>query len=352
MSALIISPILNYALKNWASDIHICEWNPLTFRIHWHLITKTESWVIDSTKIKGILSELENNNNKAVDFFLEWHDADFAYIHEDWTSFRVNAFYKRWKMAFVLRVISSKVTPLESLWLPNSVSKITSLKQWLVLITWPTGSWKSTTMVAILDYINKNRSEHILTIEDPVEYIFTNDKSIFSQREVLHDTNSFSSALRAAMREDPDIIMIWEMRDKETVKAAIELAETWHLVISTLHTSSAVQTITRLLSFFPSDLQNSMRAKLSDTLMWVISQRLIPKANEVWRIWIFELMFMTVWIKNLIRSWDLNQIQGSIETGMKNWMIEMKKYADNLEEKWLVKKEDYMDYFKEDNVGF
>ena len=348
METQIINPIIDYALKVWASDIHITEWKPLTFREHWHLDIKTDSGVIDNVKIKTILLELLNNNKEVAEWFLKWRDLDFSYLHFDWTSFRVNAFYKLWKMAFVLRVIASEVTPLNVLWLPESVSKITTMKQWLVLVTWPTGSWKSTTMVAILDHINKNRSEHILTIEDPIEYIFTDNKSIFSQREVWNDTKNFPSALRAAMREDPDVIMIWEMRDEETVRAAIELAETWHLVISTLHTSSAVQTITRLLSFFPEEGQNSVRSKLADALVWVISQRLIPKAQEKWRIWIYELMFMTTWIKNLIRSWDLNQIQWNIETWMREWMINMKKFADELADKWLVNREDYMNYFKED----
>lgn len=348
MTTLIVAPILDFALKLWASDIHITEWKPLTFRVHWDLNIKTESWVIDNFKIKRILLELLNNNKELFDWFIQLHDLDFAYIHSNWLSFRVNAFYKLWKIAFVLRVIWSEVTPLEVLWLPESIHKITSLKQWLILVTWPTWSWKSTTMIAILDHINKNRSEHILTIEDPVEYVFKDNKSIFSQREVWNDTNTFSSALRASMREDPDVIMIWEMRDEETVKAAIELAETWHLVISTLHTSSAVQTITRLLSFFPPNLQNSIRSKLADWLAWVVSQRLIPKAKEKWRVWIYELMFMTNWIKNLIRSWELVQIQWNIETWKRDWMINMKKFADNLAEKWIIKKEDYINYFKDD----
>jgi twitching motility protein PilT len=149
------------------------------------------------------------------------------------------------------------------------------------------------------------------------------------------------------MREDPDIVMVWELRDPETVKAALELAETGHLVISTLHTSSAVQTITRLLSFFPLNSQNAIREKLADSLKWVLSQRLIPKVWW-WRIWIYELMFVNTGIKNLIREWHLNQMQWNIETGMKYWMITMKKFADNLRDQWLVLEKDYINYFRED----
>lgn len=348
MSNLTIAPILNYAQKIKASDIHITEGKPLTFRINWKLVVKTEAWTLDLLKVKQILLELLNDDEKLVNSFLSGKDYDFAYVHTDWSSFRVNAFFKLWKISFVLRRIATDVTSMEDLWLPKSVNVFTELKQGLLLITWPTWSGKSITMISILDKINKTRWEHILTIEDPVEFIFKDDKSVFSQREVWRDTNDFKKALRAAMREDPDIVVIWEMRDEETVKAALELAETWHLVISTLHTSGSVQTITRLLSFFPSDEQNSVRDKLADNLKSVLSQRLIPRADWEGRIWIFELMFVTSGIKNLIRTWVLNQVQWNIETWSKYGMITMQKYADNLRDQWLVEEKDYIRYFKED----
>lgn len=349
MENSLLSKILDYSIKYSASDIHITQWKPITYRIDWNLIIKKEAWVIDFNSIKIFLDELLNNNQVNIKKFNEWHDLDFAYIYKDSMSFRVNAFYKLWKISFVLRRIWSDVISLEELWLPESINKITSLKQWLVLVTWPTWSWKSTTMISILDHINKNRTEHILTIEDPVEFIFKDNKSIFSQREVWVDTESFHSALRAAMREDPNIIMVWEMRDEVTVSAALELAETWHLVISTLHTSGSVQTITRLLSFFPSWYQNVIRDKLSNNLECVLSQRLIPKANGGWRIWIFEVMLMTLWVKNSIRNWNLSQINSIIEVWKKEWMVSMKKYAQYLEAKGIIKKEDYKNYFVEEN---
>jgi twitching motility protein PilT len=150
------------------------------------------------------------------------------------------------------------------------------------------------------------------------------------------------------MREDPDVIMVWEMRDKETVEAALELAETWHLVISTLHTSSAVQTIIRLLSFFPLESQNAVSEKIASSLQWIISQRLIPRANWIWRIWIYELLISNTWIINQIRMWKINQMQSSLETWARDWMITMKKFAEQLHEQWLIKKEDYIHYFKAD----
>ncbi len=180
-------------------------------------------------------------------------------------------------------------------------------------MTGPTGSGKSTTMVSIIDQINATRKEHIITIEDPIEFIFSDKQSIFSQREVGRDTNSFVSAIRAAMREDPDIVMVGEMRDKETVEAAMNLAETGHLVFSTLHTSGSVQTINRLIQFFEPDIQNQVRIRLADSLLGVLSQRLIPRANGGGRVGIHELMYITPAIKNLIKSGDLIQINNNIE---------------------------------------
>lgn len=259
----------------------------------------------------------------------------------------MNAFYKLGRISFVLRKIASEARTIEDLWLPRWVEKFTKAKWGLILVTGPTGSWKSTSMISILDAINKTRREHILTIEDPTEFIFKDDKSIFSQREVGKDTRTFATALRAAMREDPDIVMVWEMRDKETVEAAVELAETGHLVISTLHTAWSVQTITRLVNFFHPELQHSFRYKLWDILFWVLSQRLIPKVWG-WRAWIYEVMMMTPGIRNLIRSWDLVQINNAIEMGQSEWMIAMRTYADNLRDKWVIKEEDYINYFMDD----
>jgi len=345
----ILPNILKYSIEKKASDIHISWGKPLTYRIKKHLHTMESAWTIQEVSMKIILLELMHNNKERVKDFLEKKDADFAYIHEEsWTSFRVNAFYKLWKIAFVLRRIESEPLDFSELWLPEWVEKFIKAKQGLILITGPTWSGKSTTMVSILNEINKRRAEHIITIEDPVEFVFKSDKSFFSQREVGNDTESFSTALRWAVREDPDIIMVWEMRDRETVEAAMELAETWHLVISTMHTSWSVATITRLINFFPTDIQNSVQYKLGDILTGVLSQRLIQKADGNWIIWIFELMHMTTWIKWLIKEWDFNQIKQNIEMWKKDGMVLMLNYAEKLEEKWIIKKEDYINFFKDE----
>ncbi len=340
--------ILKYSIDKKASDIHISGWEPLTYRIKKKLYTMDSAGIIETESMKLILHALMHDDQERINNFVKNKDVDFAYQHESGTSFRVNAFYKMWRLAFVLRRIESEPLAFDQLWLPEWVSKFLTEKQWLILVTWPTGSWKSTTMVSILNEINRMRSEHILTIEDPIEFVFKGDKSIFSQREVWNDTHSFTSALRWAVREDPDIIMIWEMRDKETVEAAMDLAETGHLVISTMHTAWSVETITRLVNFFPTDIQNSVRYKLGDILSWVLSQRLIQKADKSWIVGMFELMHMTTWIKWLIREGELIQIKQNIEMWAKDWMILMKKHAEDLESKWIINKEDYIDFFQDE----
>lgn len=202
-------------------------------------------------------------------------------------------------------------------------------------------------MVSVIDRINENRGEHIITIEDPIEFIFTDKKSIFSQREVGKDTDSFVSAIRAAMREDPDIVMVGEMRDKETVEAAMNLAETGHLVFSTLHTSGSVQTINRLIQFFSPDIQSQVRVRLADSLLGVLSQRLIPKIGGG-RVGIHELMYITPAIKNLIKSGDLVQINNNIELGTQEEMITMRNSADKLRDAGAVNEADYIGYFTND----
>ena len=219
-------------------------------------------------------------------------------------------------------------------------------KQWMLLVTGPTGSWKSTSMQSMLNYVNDTRVEHILTIEDPIEFIFKDNKSVFSQREVWVDTLSFPNALKAALREDPDIIMIWEMRDMETIEAAMHFAETWHLVISTLHTSSAAQTISRLISTFPSDQQDQVQSRLADSLIWVLSQRLVRKADKKWRVWIYEVMIVNGWVRNIIRTWDVWQMWNAMLSGRSEWMVLMKDYADTLEKEWVIEESEYAWFFK------
>lgn len=347
MEHSILEKILDSAIKKWASDIHISEDHEIYFRIAGELEWLHSSWILRNEHVKNILVELLGNNIDLYNTFCAKKDMDFAYIKEGGTPFRVNAYYKLWKISLVLRQIASISKSIDELWLPTWVKKFTKLKQGLILITWPTGSWKSTSMVAILEEINANRKEHIITIEDPVEYIFENKKSIISQREVGRDTESFTSALKSALREDPDIVVVWEMRDKETVSLALELSETWHLVFATLHTSGSVSTISRILSFFPSEIQDSVRYRLGDALFWVLSQRLVKKADGIGRVGIYELMIATSGIRNLIKNDDLTQVEAQIEMWSQEGMVLMEQYAERLYMKWEILKEDYINYFKD-----
>lgn len=344
-SSLTLESLLAHAIKIGASDIHIAELEHLAFRVHGELGKLIASPVITPAQCAGLMNELYHGDMLKVASFKERRDADFAYVSADGTPFRVNGFYKLGKLGFVLRRIEREARRMEDLGLPAGVDKILTAKQGLFLITGPTGSGKSTTMVSVIDKINEARREHIITIEDPIEFIFTDKNSIFSQREVGRDTESFVSAIRAAMREDPDIVMVGEMRDRETVEAAMNLAETGHLVFSTLHTSGSVQTINRLIQFFHPDIQTQVRVRLADSLLGVLSQRLIPKAEGQGRVGIHELMFITPAIRNLIKSGDLVQINNNIELGSQDGMITMRNSADKLRDAGTVKEEDYIGYF-------
>ncbi len=344
--------LLAYWIRKVASDIHLAEWDYPAFRVYWRLWKLEQAWIFSKEIMYRLSEELFKWDNNKIKEFYEKRDVDFAYVSRDGTPFRVNGYFKLWKLGFSLRKIEREPKKMEDLWLPEWLEKVIKAKQWLFLVTGPTWSWKSTTMVSMLDKINETRREHVITIEDPIEFLFKDKNSIFSQREVWRDTYSFVSAIRAAMREDPDIVMVWEMRDKETVEAAMNLAETWHLVFSTLHTAWSVQTINRTIQFFNPDIQSQVRVRLADTLIWVLSQRLIPSYNsewqQTWRVGIHELMFMTSWIKNLIKSWDLIQINNNIEMWTSEWMITMKNSAYKLEQQWIIKSEDYMWYFTND----
>lgn len=218
-------------------------------------------------------------------------------------------------------------------------------------MTGPTGSGKSTTLVAMLEEINNRRAENIITIEDPIEFLFTDKKSIFSQREVGRDTDSFVAAIRAAMREDPDIVMVGEMRDSETVEAALNLAETGHLVFSTLHTAGSAQTISRIIQFFSPDAQKQIFNRLADSILGVLSQRLVARSDQPGkRIALFELMIANSGIKNLIRTGDMAQINNAIQMGRSEGMIPMYTYAQDLEQKGIIKREDYIGYFTHQDI--
>src|SRR6266545_2520553 len=294
------------------SDLHITTDTPPQIRVHGHLtrLSMPELSPSDSKQlIYSVLTDLQKKR------FEETMELDFSFGIKGLSRFRCNVFTQRGAVAAVYRVITETIRPFSELGLPQVLATLAERPRGLVLVTGPTGSGKSTTLAAMLDKINMERHEHILTIEDPIEYIHKHKNCLVNQREVHSDTNSFSNALRAALREDPDIVLIGEMRDLETVEAALKIAETGHLTFGTLHTNSAAQTINRIIDIFPAGQQSQIRTQLSLVLEGIVTQTLLPRADGKGRIVGLEILIPTAAIRNLIRDDKLHQIYGAMQTG-------------------------------------
>jgi twitching motility protein PilT len=318
MAELMIEDLMEQLVEMGGSDMHIQAGAPVYFRVSGKLGPVGEEPLSPQECQKLIFSMLNNTQRKELE--QNW-ELDCSYGVKGLARFRVNVYKERGCYAACLRALSSKIPNFDQMGLPEIVREISHRPRGLILITGPTGSGKTTTMAAMLDLINRTRAEHILTIEDPIEYVFPNIKSLFHQRQKGEDTKSFANALKAALREDPDVILVGELRDLETISLAISAAETGHLVIGTLHTSSAAQTIDRMLDVFPPEQQPQIRAQLSNSLVAVFSQCLVPKKKpkpgEYGRILAQEIMVVTPAIANQIREGKTAQIYGSIQTGSK-----------------------------------
>ena len=262
---------------------------------------------------------------------------------ENWR-FRVNGFHQRGTVGIVCRVIVSKIPKPEDLHLPPQILQLTTKQQGLILITGPTGSGKSTSLASMIDFINRNRAEHIITIEDPIEYVHNNIMSLIEQREVHSDTHSFAAALKYALREDPDVILVGEMRDTETIAAALTAAETGHLVFGTLHTNSAPQTIDRIIDSFPSHQQNQIKLQLSSVILGIISQRLLPTVDGKGRVAAFEILVGTPPVQALVREGKTAMLQSQLETGAKDGMITMQKSLETLYSEGKISLEEMQSY--------
>ena len=287
-----------------------------------------------------ILRQLFKNNPQRFDKFLADKEADFAYVSKDGTAYRVNSFLRTGRIGIVMRKINSVPRILDEIMFQNTADSIKknilASQKGLFLVTGPTGSGKSTSIVAMLEEINKTMPYNIITIEDPIEYVFQAKKSLVSQREIGHDTWSFDNAIKSALREDPNVIFVGEIRNTETAEAVLDLAETGHLVFSTLHTNSATATINRFLSFFPSDMQNGVVERLGDALSGVLSQTLVKRKDGQGRIAIFELLLNNNAVRNNLKKREIEQIQNIIETSSQNGMITMKQYAKKLLDRQVV----------------
>ncbi len=318
--------LLDEAIAKKASDLHVAVGVPPILRVDGKLGAVTGQEVLgpdDTRKLaESIMTEPQ------LERFLEQRDIDFSFGYQA-MRFRANVFFERGSVAASLRLIPKEIQTLESLKLPSFLEKFTLPTQGLVLITGPTGHGKTTTISALIKHINDTRREHIITIEDPIEYIFEHKKSVIQQREIGSDALSFSAALRAALREDPNIVVLGEMRDLETIETALTVAETGHLVFATLHTNNAAQTADRIIDVFPPHQQTQIRSQLSNVLLGIVSQRLLPRASGG-RIVAAEIMVANAAVRNLIREGKAHQLNNIIQTSAAEGMIGLDKILAEL----------------------
>ena len=318
--------LLTVARQN-ASDLHIAVGRRPTIRVDSVLIPLTKEAILTREDAEGLVFALLTEDQKAR--FLQLKQLDLSFNFEDKARFRVNVFFQRGFVAAALRLIPAQIKTIEELNLPPLLHDFTNLNQGFLLVVGPAGHGKSTTLAAILDEVNHKRTDHIITIEDPIEYMFAQDQCIVSQREVGQDTTSFHDALRAVLRQDPDVLMIGEMRDPETIATAMTAAETGHLVFSTLHTNSASQTIDRIIDSFAPEQQGQVVSQLASTLIGIVSQRLIPRVGGG-RVPALEVMLTNAAIRNLIRERKMYQIDLVIETSVQEGMMSLNRSLINL----------------------
>ena len=308
-----IMKLLIVAKNHKASDLHLNVGTKPKIRKNGSLIDVEETYNLTSEDVESMACSILSDNNKSI--LLSSGDVDFAY-DMDGFRLRVNISKERQGFFIAIRILSKEIPTLEGLNMPKVINQLASLKRGLVLITGATGSGKSTTLAAIVDYINTTRKEHIITIEDPIEYIHTHKNCIVSQREVGRDAGSFEKALKSSLRQDPDIILLGEMRDLQTTQAALTAAETGHLVFSTLHTNGAIDSINRIIDIFPHEAKEQVKSQLSSTLQGVVTQRLVKKEDNSGRVAALEIMIVNQGIKNLIREGKSHQINQVIQTNI------------------------------------
>ena len=353
-----IDRYLEMMIEHDASDLHFCTGCKPIFRKDGSIVRMRED-VMDSDKVKSFLYEIMPKVNEEE--YNACHDTDFAYELFGQGRYRVNIYCDHRGMCGAFRLIPSEVLTFEQLKLPEGLKALCDLSKGLVLVTGPTGSGKSTTLAAMIDHINKSRTDHILTIEDPVEFVHGTHRCLINQREVHTHTESFARALRAALREDPDIVLVGEMRDLETTHIAIETAETGHLVFGTLHTTTAISTIDRLIDQFPSGQQQQIRTMLASTLKAIIAQNLLKKKGGG-RIAVFEILMVNPAVSMLIRESKNSQIMSIMQTGQKLGMTILNQELARLvkedlveaDEAWrkAVDKEGLLKDFESNNIAF
>lgn len=329
-----LTNLIQFAHEKNASDLHLCANRKAYARIRGQLIPLTKT-VLSAESLNTLLLPLLDNPNKEI--FNQYHAIDFAYtlnFAKDSLRIRAHYFQSLQGLTAVFRIIPTEIMSLKDLYAPEMISKVLRQKNGLILVTGATGSGKSTTLSAMIHEINQQEEKHIITIEDPIERVFQSHKSLIEQRELHKHTNAFHHALKDALRADPDIILIGELRDQDSVKLALQAAETGHLVLSTLHTNSAPKTIDRLLSYFPSDQSSEIRTQLAESLKAVIAQQLINTDKK--RIALFEIMTVNSAISNLIRENQIAQIPSNIQTGKQFGMQSFEQHIEFLQKSGIL----------------
>ncbi len=317
---VVLETILREAISRGASDVHLTVALPPMLRVHGNLIPYgTEPLVPDDTK-RLCLGMLDEKKRQVLE---EKGEVDFSFVLPGFSRFRVNVYRQRKSYGAALRLIVSKIPTLDSLKFPDVLKDLALKPRGLVLVTGPTGSGKSTTLAAMVNHVNQTRNSHVLTLEEPIEYLHRHGKSMINQREIGDDSHSFAAALRAALREDPDVILVGEMRDLETISTAVSAAETGHLVMSTLHTTSAPQTIDRVIDVFPPYQQQQIRIQLAAVLQGVITQQLLPTLDGKGRVAALEILICTDAVRNIIREGKTHQLLNVIQTSHKLGMVSM-----------------------------
>ena len=326
-TVLKIENLLEYVIRFDASDLHIQVGLQPILRVDGSLRPIEDTPVLTVKDVEQLILSVLDDEQKEI--LIKDKEVDFSFAFGDYGRFRVNAFHERGNMAAALRLIPAKIRTLDELNMPKILNDLTKIPRGLVLVTGPTGSGKSTTLAAMVDRINTERACHILTIEDPIEYAHQSKKSIVVQREIHYDTYSFAAALRSSLRQDPDVVLIGEMRDLETIAAAVTIAETGHLVLATLHTNSAAQSIDRMIDVFPPHQQQQIRVQLAGMLQGVVSQRLVPAIGGG-RVVAAEILVATAAVRNIIREGKTHQLDAVIQTGAEYGMQSMDRQLADL----------------------
>lgn len=334
--------LLQVMIDNKGSDMFITVWTFPAIKIAWEITSIDDgisefTWKDTFEFAQSIIDEDQHNK------LLDEKNLDFSFSYAG-ARFRGNVSFQMWNYMVVVRLLNAEIPDIHTLWLTDIYQDVTKLGQWLILITGPTWSWKTTTLAAMINFINENYKKHIITIEDPIEYIHKHKKSIIEQKEVWRDVPDYETALIWAMRQAPQVILFWEMRNRREVEMALTLAETWHLVFSTLHTRSASQTISRVIDIFSEGEKEQVRMQLSDALVAVFSQRLLKKVDGTWVHMVKEILTNNSAVANLIRENDIHQIPTTIQMGKREWMQLLEDDIISLIQLWEITIEEGMKY--------